>query len=59
MSEEKDTLFVKRAKSLKERPFIVQCPEFRCMAYRDSSGKWVDYFNGDEIKGEVKIVSEA
>ena len=50
---------MKRAKSLKERPFIVQCPEFRCMAYRDSSGKWVDYFNGDEIKGEVKIVSEA
>ncbi len=29
------------------------------MAYRDSSGKWVDYFNADEIKGDVKIVSEA
>ena len=59
VSEEQDTVFVKRAKSLRERPFIVQCAEFRCMAYRDSSGKWVDYFNGDEIKGEVKIVSEA
>jgi len=29
------------------------------MAYRDSSGKWLDYFNGDELKGEVKVVSEA
>jgi hypothetical protein len=29
------------------------------MAYRDSSGKWLDYFNGDELKGDVKIVSEA
>ena len=54
-----DTAFVKRAKSLRERPFIVQCTDFRCMAYRDTNGKWVDYFNGDEIKGEVKIVSEA
>jgi len=54
-----DTAFVKRVKSLKERPFIVQCADFRCMAYRDSSGKWMDYFNGDELKGEVTIVSEA
>jgi len=29
------------------------------MAYRDTSGKWWDYFNGDEIKGEVTILSEA
>jgi len=28
------------------------------MAFRDSSGKWRDYFNGEEIKGEVTIVSE-
>lgn len=29
------------------------------MAYRDAAGKWRDYFNGDEIQGEVKIVYEA
>jgi len=29
------------------------------MAYRDSKGKWRDYFNNDEIVGEVNIISEA
>jgi hypothetical protein len=29
------------------------------MAYRDSSGKWRDYFNDDEIQGEVTIISAA
>jgi hypothetical protein len=29
------------------------------MAYRDASGKWLDYFSGDEIKGEVKVVVDA
>jgi len=59
VSNEQETAFLKRAKSLKQRPFIVQCSEFRCMAYQDSTGKWVDYFNGDELKGDVKVLSEA
>jgi len=59
VTRQADTAFVRRAKSLRERPFIVQCADFRCMAYRDSSGKWLDYFSGDEIKGEVTILSEA
>jgi hypothetical protein len=59
VTRQADTTFVKRVKSLRERPFIVQCSDFRCMAYRDTSGKWWDYFNGDEIKGEVTILSEA
>jgi hypothetical protein len=58
VTKQADTGFVKRAKSLREQPFIVQCSDFRCMAYRDSSGKWLDYFNGDEIKGDVLIISE-
>lgn len=29
------------------------------MAYRDSSGKWRDYFNDDVIEGEVTIISQA
>jgi hypothetical protein len=58
VSKEQDTAFLRRARSLREKPFIVQSSDFRCMAYRDSSGKWLDYFNGDEIKGEVKIVTE-
>jgi len=28
------------------------------MAYRDSNGKWRDYFNGEEIEGDVAIISE-
>jgi hypothetical protein len=37
----------------------VQCVGYRCMAYRDFSGKWRDFFNDDEIEGEVTIISEA
>ena len=47
-----------RLKSLREQPVIVQCADFRCMAYRDANGRWLDYFNGDEIKGEVKVVAD-
>ena len=47
-----------RPKSLREQPVIVQCSDFRCMAYRDTSGKWLDYFNGEELKGEVKVVAD-
>jgi hypothetical protein len=28
------------------------------MAYRDSKGRWLDYFNGDELPGEVKVVAD-
>jgi hypothetical protein len=49
----------KRPKQFKGQSFIVQCAGYRCMAYRDSSGKWRDYFNDDEITGEVSIISAA
>ena len=58
MRQQKDTSFVTRPKSLREQPVIVQCSDFRCMAYRDTSGKWLDYFNGEELKGEVKVVAD-
>jgi hypothetical protein len=29
------------------------------MAYRDSAGKWRDFFNDDEIEGDVTIITEA
>lgn len=28
------------------------------MAYRDASGKWLDYFSGDELMGDVKVVAD-
>jgi hypothetical protein len=43
----------------REHAFIVQCDGYRCMAYRDAHGKWRDYFNNEEIKGEVRVVSAA
>jgi len=49
----------KRPSDKKRESFIVQCIGFRCMAYRDRMGKWRDYFNDDEIQGEVKIISPA
>jgi hypothetical protein len=59
VSNDTETVRRKRPVRLKGQPFIVQCVGFRCMAYRDSSGKWRDYFNDDEIPGEVDVISEA
>ena len=59
VSKPEAAALARQAKSLRERSFIVQCGHYRCMAYRDGGGKWIDYFHGDELKGEVKIVSEA
>jgi hypothetical protein len=35
---------------------LVQCRSFRCMAYRDSAGTWRNYFNDDELQGEVRVL---
>ena len=34
----------------------VQCEGFRCLAYRDDSGAWVDYHSGKLISGGVKVI---
>ena len=59
VSENTETMIRKRPLPQKTKSFIVQCVGFRCMAYRDSKGQWRDYFNDDEIAGEVTIISEA
>jgi hypothetical protein len=59
VSNDTETLQRSKAQRMKRQPFIVQCVNYRCMAYRDSSGKWRDYFNDDEIVGEVTIISAA
>jgi len=59
VSEHTETMIRKRPLPQKSKSFIVQCVGFRCMAYRDSKGQWRDYFNDDEIVGEVTIISEA
>jgi hypothetical protein len=59
VSNDSETLLAKRPSAQKRSAFIIQCVGFRCMAYRDSGGKWRDFFNGDEIEGEVTIISAA
>ena len=59
MSEHENTASLQPAPAGRGDPFIVQCEGFRCMAYRDKTGKWRDYFNGDEISGEVQILTAA
>jgi len=37
-------------------PVQVQCEGYRCLAYRDRAGTWVNYHNGEPLKGAVKVV---
>ena len=57
VSNETETIS-KRTANPKAPDFIVTCATIRCLAYRDSRGKWRDYFNGDELEGEVTIIAE-
>ncbi|HUA39819.1 MAG TPA: hypothetical protein VMA35_15595 [Candidatus Sulfopaludibacter sp.] len=35
-------------------PVLVQTDHFRCMAYRDLAGKWIDYFHRVELQGNIE-----
>ena len=37
-------------------PVQVQGEGFRCLAYRDKNGHWVDFHSGEPLHGEVKVV---
>jgi len=37
-------------------PVQVQCEGYRCLAYRDKEGHWINYHNGQPLKGTVKVV---
>lgn len=37
-------------------PVHVQCEGFRCLAYRDKAGAWVDYHSGELLTGPVRII---
>jgi len=37
-------------------PVQVQCLNFRCLAFRDKEGRWLDYHNGKFLTGDVHIV---
>jgi hypothetical protein len=37
-------------------PVHVQCEGFRCLAYRDKKGNWINYHNRDPINGIVRLI---
>jgi hypothetical protein len=37
-------------------PVQVQCDGFRCLAYRNLNGKWVDYYTGKLLEGSVHLI---
>ena len=37
-------------------PVHVQGEGFRCLAYRDEDGHWINYHNGEPLKGNVRVV---
>jgi len=36
---------------------LVQCPGFRCLAYRDGEGKWRGVFDKRELPEVLEIIS--
>jgi len=38
-------------------PVQVQCDGFKCMAFRDREGKWVDFFSREFVPRVLGVVS--
>jgi hypothetical protein len=38
-------------------PVQVQCEGFRCMAYRDREGRWVDLFSREFVPRVLGVIS--
>lgn len=36
--------------------FMVQCVNFKCMAYRDQDGKWRGALDNEELDGFVRVL---
>jgi hypothetical protein len=34
----------------------VQCKEYRCLAYLDETGKWINFYTGKKLTDFVKII---
>ena len=34
----------------------VQCKGYRCLAFADKSGKWINFYTGKKLKDFVKVV---
>ncbi len=34
----------------------VQCKEYKCLAYLDANGRWINFYTGKKLKDFVKII---
>jgi hypothetical protein len=34
----------------------VQCEEYRCLAYFNADGKWINFYTGKQLKGFVSVI---
>jgi hypothetical protein len=49
----------KRTSGLAETGLVlvwVQCKGYRCLAYSDANGKWINFYTGKKLTDFVKII---
>ena len=34
----------------------VQCKEYKCLAYLDATGKWINFYTGKKLTDFVKVI---
>jgi hypothetical protein len=34
----------------------VQCKEYKCLAYPDATGKWINFYTGKKLTDFVKVI---
>lgn len=34
----------------------VQCEGYRCLAYMDAAGKWINFYTGEKLMDFVKVI---
>ena len=35
----------------------VQCKGYRCLAFRDAQGKWVNFYSGEKLSDFIRVVN--
>jgi hypothetical protein len=35
----------------------VQCREYRCLAYLNNKGNWINFYNGEKLNDFVKVIA--
>jgi hypothetical protein len=47
-----------KEKNLTNKDLVwIQCSEYRCMAYVDSNGHWINFYTGKKLDNFVKVIA--